>query len=144
MTNESVKPPMWFWSMGVIALIWNAMGVMAYLVQAYMTPEALAALSEAEQALNANVPAWATAGFAIGVFGGAAASIFLLMRKRIAYLLFVISLVGVFVQNLHTFFMSNTIEVMGSQAIIFPLLIVLIGIGLILLSKKGKENNWLS
>lgn len=33
--STRTKPPIWFWIISVIALIWNLMGVMAYLGQAY-------------------------------------------------------------------------------------------------------------
>ncbi len=64
MTNSSIKPPIWFWIISVLALIWNILGVSAYLAQAYMTDETLAALPEADQAIYANLPAWYTAAFA--------------------------------------------------------------------------------
>ena len=82
------RPKAAFWIIAVIALIWNLMGVMAYLGQAYMTDEAKALLTEAEKALYDNVPIWVTAAFAIAVFGGVLASIALLMRKQIAKLYF--------------------------------------------------------
>lgn len=144
MTNESVKPPVWFWIVAVVALLWNAMGALAYIGQAYMTEEMLATMSEAEQELQLNRPAWVTAAFAIAVFGGTLASIAMLMRKKLAYLLFIISLAGVLVQNIHGFFLSNTLDVMGPQAVYFPILVIIIGVVLILISKKGKENGWLS
>ena len=37
MTTNSNKPGALFWVIGVIALIWNLMGVSAYLMQAYQT-----------------------------------------------------------------------------------------------------------
>ena len=80
--NSTNKPPVWFWIVSVVALIWNGMGVMAYLGQAYMSDDALAALPEAEQALYANVPAWATAAFAIAVWGGLLGCLALLLRKK--------------------------------------------------------------
>ena len=94
MTDISTnKPPIWFWVIAVVALVWNLMGVMAYIGQAYMTEAELNALPEVEQALYANYPAWATAAFAIAVFGGAIASIALLLRKKLAKTLFLISLI---------------------------------------------------
>ncbi len=37
MTNSTNKPTVLFWIIGVVALIWNAMGVNAYIQQAYNT-----------------------------------------------------------------------------------------------------------
>ena len=44
------KPTPKFYIIGVLALIWNLMGVGAYLIQAFMTEEMIATLAEEEQA----------------------------------------------------------------------------------------------
>ena len=71
MSESTNKPSVGFWIIGVIALIWNLMGVFAYITQVNMTDEVIAALPDAERALYENVPAWVTGAFAIAVFGGA-------------------------------------------------------------------------
>ena len=145
MTNISTnKPPLWFWIVGVVALIWNLMGVMAYIGQAFMTDADLAALPEAEQALYTNYPAWATAAFAIAVFGGAIASITLLLRKKLAKTLFIISLLGIIVQMIYNFFISEAMDVYGPGGMIMPVMIIIIGVYLILFCNKCITKNWIS
>lgn len=145
MTDISInKPPVWFWIVAVVALIWNLMGVMAYIGQAYMTDAELSVLPEAEQALYTNVPAWATAAFAIAVFGGLLASIALLIRKKIAKTLFLISLIGILVQMVYNFFISEAMDVYGPVAMIMPAMVIIIGIYLVMFSKKSISNNWIS
>lgn len=145
MSNISTnKPPMWFWIVGVVALIWNLMGVMAYIGQAYMTDADLVALPEAEQALYVNYPAWATAAFAIAVFGGAIASIALLLRKKLAKTLFIISLLGIIVQMIYSFFISEAMDVYGPGGMIMPVMIFIIGVYLILFSNKCISKNWIT
>lgn len=46
MTSTTQKPPVWFWIISVLALVWNAMGIMAYLGRAFATDEMIAALPE--------------------------------------------------------------------------------------------------
>ena len=83
MTDQSTtKPPVWFWIISVVALLWNGMGVNAYLQQAYMT-EGFKAQYNAEQLeAIANTPAWVTAAFAIAVFAGFLGCVGLLLRKK--------------------------------------------------------------
>lgn len=138
------KPPIWFWIVSVVALVWNLMGVMAYVGQAYMTDAELSALPEAEQALYTNVPVWATAAFAIAVFGGALACIALLLKKKIAKTLFLISLIGIIVQMIYNFFISEAMDVYGPGAMIMPAMVIIIGIYLVMFSKKSIANNWIS
>ena len=67
MTNESVKPPAWFTVVAVIALIWNLLGVFAYLGEAFATPEMLEAMPAEQRDVLENRPAWATVAFALAV-----------------------------------------------------------------------------
>ena len=50
MTTESKKPNALFYVIGVIALLWNGMGVMAYLGRAFITEDMIAALPKEQQA----------------------------------------------------------------------------------------------
>ena len=76
------KPTAAFWIIAVLALIWNIMGVMAYLAQAFMTDDMKALLPEAEREMYENKPAWATAAFAFAVFAGLIGALALLLRKK--------------------------------------------------------------
>ena len=82
MTNSVSKPPMWFWIVSALALLWNLAGVMAYLGQAYMSIENLEKMSQAERLLYESQPAWVTGAFAVAVWGGALGCIALLLKKK--------------------------------------------------------------
>ncbi len=145
MTNTTrVKPPIWFWVVSVLALLWNLLGVMAYLAQVNMTDEALAALPEAERALYENQPMWATMAFAIAVWGGALGSLALLLRKRWARAVLLISLIGIIIQMTHSFFLSNNFEVYGPGKMIMPIMIIVVGVLLVLFARMAINRNWFS
>lgn len=143
MTTQN-KPGAAFWIIAVIALIWNIMGVMAYLGQAYMTDEDKALLPEAEQALYTDIPAWVTAAFAIAVFGGLLGALALLLRKKWATPLFLISLLGIIVQMIYNFFISGAMDVYGPGGMIMPVMVLVIGFFLVWYSKKATANGWLN
>ena len=143
MTNSN-KPTTLFWVIGVIALIWNGLGVMSYIGQAFMTDEMKAALPEAERALYDNVPAWVTAAFAIAVFGGLLGCILLLMKKKAAKTVFLVSLIAIIVQMTYNLFMSKAVEVYGPGGAIMPIMVIAIGVFLLLYSKRSIEKGWLS
>ena len=136
MTVSKNKPTTSFWVIGIVALIWNLMGVFAYLQQAYMTAEDLAALPIEEQALYENVPAWVTAAFALAVFGGALGCVLLLLRKKLATFVFIISFVSILAQMTYNLFMSKAMEVYGPGGMIMPVMVIVIGAYLIWYSKK--------
>jgi len=144
MTNSTNKPNVGFWIIGVIALIWNLLGAMAYIVQAFMTDEMLTALPENEQALYANVPAWVTAAFAIAVFGGVLACILLLLRKKMASMVFVISLIAILLQMTYNLILSDASEVYGPGGMVMPIMVIFIGLFLVWYSKDTTKKGWLS
>jgi len=99
------KAPTWFMVVAGILLVWNLLGVAAYIMQITMTPEALAALPDAQRQVYKNTPEWATAAFAIAVNGGVLGCLLLLLKRNLAGLFLQLSLAGVLVQMFHSFFM---------------------------------------
>jgi hypothetical protein len=143
MTNLINKPTPTFWIISIAALIWNLMGVSAYLGQAYMTDAILKALPEAEQLYYTNMPAWVTAAFAFAVFGGTVGCILLLLKKKLAIVLFILSLLGVLTQFVYNFFIQDYMEVSGSNSIM-PIIVIGVAAFLIWYSKKSKEDGFIS
>lgn len=143
MTNSTIKPTKLFWVISILAFIWNIMGVMAYLGHAYITDEALSLLSSSEQDYYNNLPVWVTAAFAIAVFTGLFGCLALLLRKKMATNLFIISLIAVLAQFVYNFFIQEFMEISGS-GIMMPVLVIFIAIFLIWFSKKSTMQGWIS
>jgi CHASE2 domain-containing sensor protein len=144
-TQSSSKPPTWFWIASILGLLWNALGVFAYLGQAYMTDEMKAALPEEQLQLMESTPAWVTAAFAIAVWGGLLGCIFLLVRKRWARPVFMVSLIGILLQIGYSVLMTNAMEVYGLiQALVMPVLVVAIGFLLYFFSGIAIKKLWIS
>jgi hypothetical protein len=128
-----------FWGISIIALIWNAMGVINFFVQ--MNPEVLSAYRESEQVIVIGRPVWATGGFAIAVFCGALGSILLLLRKSAAIYLFSASLLGVVVTLMHAFGLGIDFglgEILG--IILMPLVVATF---LIWYGKRAENKGWI-
>lgn len=134
--KTTTKPGTAFWIISVVALIWNLMGVIAYLAQAFMTDEMKALLPETEKEMYENKPAWATAAFAIAVFAGLIGAIGLLMRKGWTTTLFLISLLGILGHQVYIFFISGAINGANPSQMIMPLLVTVIGFFLVWYSKS--------
>ena len=108
MNDETKNGVHWsYWAIGAFALIWNALGCVNYIMQ--MNPDIVATFPETHQAIINGRPAWATGGFAIGVFGGALGGLLLLLRKPAALYAFIASLVGVLVTMIHTVRVANSV-----------------------------------
>ena len=137
MSEVQTKPHWSFWVICFIALIWNVMGSINFVMQT--NPEMVANFPEAAQSLIASRPFWATIAFAVAVFGGVLAELFLLLKKAVAYYLFVASFLGALITNIHTFQVSSAIEIwVGS------LMSILIAAFLIWYSKLVKRKGWVN
>jgi len=102
MNDETVGGIHWsFWVIGAITLIFNVMGVINYLVQ--MNADSLASFPELYRPIIEGRPAWATAAFAVAVFGGSLGCLLLLLRKSAAFYVLIASLLGVIVSMMHIF-----------------------------------------
>ena len=99
MNDETVGGVHWsFWLISVVALIWNVGGAINYLMQTNL--EFVATLPETHRAIIEGRPAWATAAFAVAVFGGALGCLLLLLRKSVAVYVFFVALLGAVVAQL--------------------------------------------
>ena len=68
MNDETDSGVHWsFWVIGTVALIWNVLGSVNFLVQ--VNADSLDAFLEVERAIIEGRPLWATCGIAVAVFG---------------------------------------------------------------------------
>ena len=140
--SQENKAPIAFWILIGLALVWNLLGVMAFISQMLMTPEMLAELPQAEQELYASTPTWANAAFAFAVFGGALGCLALLLRASWALPVLAVSLLAILVQMYHSFFISNSFEVFGPGGMIMPVMVIVIAIALVWFSHQVKSKSW--
>ncbi len=135
------KTPVHLWIIGVVALLWNAMGAFDYLATKLKLESYMSQFTEEQLAYFYGFPAWATAFWAIAVWSALAGSIGLLLRKKWSVWAFGVAIVGLLMTSIYNFGLSNGAEIMGSGAVIFSVLIWAISIFLLgyacALSKRG-------
>lgn len=141
--TENQKPKTMFWVIGIIMLIWYALGCFAYLLTSFITPEMLAELPDDQRSLMENIPAWVTAAFAIAVWIGLLASIIMLIRRKAAYQLYILSFLGVIVQMYYVFFMTNAMSIYETGDKVRTVLVIVIGAYMIYYTKMAKGKGWL-
>lgn len=109
-----------------------------------MGADGLAKLTQDQRLLYESRPAWVTGAYAIAVWGGAIGCIALLLKKKWARTGLSISLIGILAQNIYQFFMSNTFEVLGSMAMLLPILVILIAISLVWFADWAEKKGYIS
>jgi len=140
------RTPKHLWIVGVIALLWNAMGAMDYLMtqtknEAYMgqfTPEQLAFFY--------GFPTWVVATWAIAVWAGVLGAVLLLLRKRLAVPVFLASLVAMVITTIHNYVLADGWEVMGGDAMAlgFTVLIFVVAIALYMYARAMEKQGTLA
>ncbi len=135
--------PKWFRIIAVIAVIWNLLGVAAYLSDVTMSPEAIAKLPPAQQAMLAARPAWFVAAYASAVWFGTAGAVGLVLRKRWARWALLASLLGLVVQDIGLFQILDLNAPKASVPIILQTSVMLIGISLVFLERMAANQGWL-
>lgn len=126
-----------FWVICVVTLVWNVMGSINFIMQ--MNPDMLANYPEAAKSLVASRPIWATASFAIAVFGGALGGILLILKKSTAWYLFIASFLGVVLTNIHTIQVSSAMDIL-----IGSLMSLVIAVFLIWYTKLVQHKGWIN
>jgi len=142
-SSQKGSPPVWFWVISIVALLWYLMDTSAFFMRVSMTEEAIESMPENQQPLYRDMPLWVNIVFACEVFGGTLGCISLLLRKKWALPLFAISLLGVLAQTSNIWFLTDAISAMGAPAVVMPLVAIIIGTALIFLAKTAISKGWL-
>ena len=131
---------------GILGLLWNLIGVFFWMAENFMmTDEVKAALPPERLELMESAPSWGVIVYGIATIGGVLACIMLLMRKKLAVPLFLISLLCIIIQMGYGMFFMKWGNVLGPvDAYVMPLIVILIGILLYLYSKKAAGKGLLS
>lgn len=136
--------PKWYKPVAVVAILWNALGCFAYLSDVRLTAEDIAAMSPQLQALYASRTAWAVSATAIAVWAGLLGSLGLFLQKRWANPLFIASLLGVIVQDIGLFVLSDAAAIAGPSAYGLQGFVLLVAIGLAVLGRRAARQGWLA
>ncbi len=118
MTDMTVKTPWHLWVVGVVAALWNAFGCWDYTMTQLKGDEHLRSFgfTEAQIAAFNAMPSWTQAVWAIGVWGGLLAAVLLLLRRKLATPVFVVSFLGFLAGVIYQYLLSNTASQMPDGA----------------------------
>jgi hypothetical protein len=75
-------------------------------------------------------PTWVVAFWALAVWGGVLGTLLLLLKRRLAVPVLLLSFLAMIVTSIHNFFLSNGLEVVGGASLLFSVLIFVFAIGL--------------
>ena len=136
--------PAWYMIAAIAALLWNLLGIAMFALQYTLSPEALAQLPAEQQSLYAAFPAWTWIAYGVAVFAGALGSLMLVLRRRAATWLLLLSLLGVIAQFTWQAFLGEAVALLGAaHALGLPLFILAVAALLYWFARHAAARGWL-
>ena len=123
MNENRTRTPWHLWVIGIVALLWNAVGAFDYLATKLQLEPYMSNFSQEQLEYFYGVPAWAVACWAVGVWGALLGSLALLLRKSFAVWLFGASILGMVGTTVYNFVLSDGAAIMGEGAVAFSAVI---------------------
>ena len=130
----------WFKFGAIASLLFMALGCVMYLMHVLTDP---ATLPVDQRAAYEAVPTWAMAAFAIAVWGGAIGALMLVLRRRLAEPLLLLSLVAVIVW-LAAFIVPPLSDAVSTNDLVVPVVVSLVTGTIYSFARHSKQRGWLN
>jgi len=125
--------PRHLWIVGGLALLWNAMGAFDYSMTQSRDAAYMASFTPEQLAFFYGMPRLVVSAWAVGVFGGLAGTLLLLLRRRLAVGLLLASVLGVITTTFHNYVLADGMTVAGDPfSLIVTAVILIVALGLFL------------
>ena len=136
-TSTSIVKPHWiFWCVSALALFWNSFGALDYFMTQTKNTAWMSNFSPELLEYVYSFPAWAIAGWAVGVWGGVAGALLMFFKSRFAFTLFMLSFIGLIFNTIYMDGLSNGMEIMGGSSVLIRGAIFIFAALLCLYSKR--------
>jgi hypothetical protein len=135
MSKAKVKTPVHLWIIGILALLWDAIGAFDYVATQMRLDFYMSEFTLEQLDYFYGFPAWMDAAWAIAVWSSLLGALALLLRKSWAVPLFGIAIVGMLLTSIHSFVLSNGAQIMGDFAVKFTVVIWIIAVFLFLYAR---------
>ena len=135
--------PIWYWLVAVAALLFEAFGCFNYLTYVSATPEQIATMPLDQQAVLGATPWWLTAAYGTAVWAGLLGAILLLLRRRHAELLLLVSLVAIVVQFGGILLVPDLRDLSPADSFGPAIVITLVAYAIWHFSRLARKRGWL-
>jgi hypothetical protein len=127
------------WIVGALALLWNSFGAFDYTATQLELPFWVAQFTPELRAYLDAAPWWATATWAIGVWGAFVGSLGLLLARRWAVWMFAASLAALAVNTLYNFVIAKAGSALGDAAVPMTVFIWVVAVALLAYAWRQKQ-----
>lgn len=140
-TAPAGKTPWHLWVVGIVSLLWNAMGATDFTMTQLKSEVWLKAFTPEQLAYIHGFPLWSVVAWGVGTWGSFLGSVLLLARKGLAFHFLAASLAGALLTSLYSFGLSDGLKIMGGGAgmIAFNAIIVTISVLLLVYARNMRQ-----
>jgi len=125
------RPRPWhLWAVGIAGTLWNAVGAFDYLMTQTRNASYMSQFTAEQLEFFYGFPAWVVAFWAIAVWGGLLGTVLLVLGKRFATPVLLVSLLAMVVTSVHNYLLSNGLQVSGAGGVAFSSVIFVAALGL--------------
>jgi hypothetical protein len=139
-TMPAGKTPWHLWVVGVLSLLWNAMGAYDYLMTQTQNEAYMGRFPQEQLDFFYGFPTWLVAFWALAVWGGVLGSVLLLLKKKLAAPVFLVSFVCMVVTTVRNYVFADGLEVTGGFAAVFSAVIFVVALLLVFYANAMKKN----
>lgn len=137
------QAPAWFWTLAILLLLWEAIGVFACIAQLRMGAASWPAGMEYDRRIYLAMPFWYNWVYVVATFGGLAGAVALLARKAVAVPLNIVSVIAIVIMFGYVLGMTDMIAHKGFGAAAgFPIVIFLLGLLGVWLARTARDRAW--
>ncbi len=138
--NEVQGAPRWFPAAAIAVLLWEIFGCTMYVLQVSADG---AGLPAEQAAMWRATPAWSIGAYAVAVWVGLAGAILLLMRRKLAEVVLLVSLIAVLVQFSAHLLVPALRDITPPAAWIMPIGIIFVCLAIWLFARHSNRRGWL-
>ncbi len=137
MTGEHRGGTPWHvWVIGVVAVLWSAMGAFDYVMTQTKNDDYMSAFTPEQVAYFTGFPAWFDAAWAVAVWGGVLGALLVLFRSGLSVPVLALSFLALVVTTIHTFGFTDWQAMMGTGGAIFSALIFLFALFMVFYARS--------
>lgn len=130
----------WYMAAAIASLLFMALGCVMYLMQVLADP---AGMEPDQRAAIAALPTWVTAAQAVAVWVGAAGALMLVMKKKLAEPLLLVSLIAVLAWLAGLLLVTGVRENMSANDLLVAIVVTALTWTIFWFARRSRQRGWL-
>jgi len=134
--TQATTTPRHLWIVGIVALLWNLLGAMDYVMTKTKNDAYMSQFTPEQLEFFYSFPVWLVAFWAIAVWGAVLGAVLLLMRKKLAMPVLLVSFLCMAVTAIHNYGFAGASDIVGGTGLFFSVVIFVVALALVLYARS--------